>query len=504
MTTTLRTFGEGWTIRGLAHAAATRLTALTSLMAAMLATGVAVAQGAQPKTQPCWVKGARQQASCGSLSVPLVAGDPRSPRIDIHFVVIGAQARNKKPDPIIYFAGGPGQSAIDLAGPVSQALGPLLSRRDLILIDQRGTGRSAPLRCEGGPDVTGREAELERLARCRRALQALPHGDLRQYSTAAAVADTEAIRIALGTPRVNLVGTSYGTRMVLEYLRRHPQSVRRAVLDGPTPPDMVLPVSAAADADAALQAVWRHCRADAACNQAWPALQQRIGQLLATLPRPVTLVDPESGEERRLTLTPAALLGLLRAPLYVPSLTAALPAAAHAASEGRIAPLYALARSAQVAAGRGGFSEGLHYAVVCSEDAPWMPPPPLADHGGFGPALGEFYREVCAQWPRAKLPADFRRFSPTPVPAMVLTGGADPTTPTRHGERLVQGLGARARLINVPQGGHALMFVGCAPALVNHFIDTQEDARALALKADCLQRIPRPPLFHPLTPRSQP
>lgn len=481
-----------------AHPGVRRLlyTALALLAALGTASAEDVPASSVADAKPCWIKGVPQQASCGSLRRPLDPEDPRSPSIEVHFVIVGAQARNKKPDPIFYFAGGPGQSAISLAGPVSQAMAPILNRRDLILIDQRGTGRSAPLSCDAPQGLESRSKTLERLAHCRRALQALPYGDLRQYSTSAAVQDTDAVRIALGADRINLVGSSYGSRMVLEYMRRFPQASRRAVIDGPAPPDMVLPLSAASDANGALQAVWRHCQAEAACAQSYPDLRRRVAALLASLPRKMSVRDPDTGLDQFITMEPETLLGLLRAPLFVPALTAGLPAAAHAAASGDLAPLLALARVVQQSTGTSPLSEGLHYSVVCSEDVPLMPAAPATPNSGVELAIGEFYKDVCSQWPRATLEASFRKLSQTSTPTLILAGGADPATPPRHGRRLVQALGRMARLVVVEHAGHGVMFSGCAPEILHRFIDATGWTESTPLNTDCIRNIPRPPSFH--------
>ena len=204
-------------------------------------------------------------------------------QIDVHFAVLPALAHNKLPDPVFFFAGGPGQSAIELAGPVAAQMGRLNNRRDLVFVDQRGTGRSAPLRCETDEQPLRPLAEqfdpqlqLARLATCRERLMRLPHGDLRRYTTPIAMADADAVRRALGAPTINLVGASYGTRAALEYMRQFPRAVRRVVLDGVAPADMVLPASFSADNQAALDGLFEWCAADADCNARHPRLRATV------------------------------------------------------------------------------------------------------------------------------------------------------------------------------------------------------------------------------------
>ena len=261
---------------------------LIPLAALVLAAPALAADGAR---KPCRLPGLEHEAQCGTVQRALDPVAPQGTQIDIHYAVLPALARNKKPDPVFFFAGGPGQSALDLAGQVSRLLARLGNRRDIVLVDQRGTGRSAPLLCDPPGvvrplrDGVDPARQLELLRECRARLQALPHGDLRQYTTTIAVQDADAVRQALGAGRINLVGGSYGTRAALEYMRQFPQAVRRALLDGGAPPDMVLPVSFEADAQAAFEALLAACASEAACAARHPDLRAQWHAVLATLPR---------------------------------------------------------------------------------------------------------------------------------------------------------------------------------------------------------------------------
>ena len=188
-------------------------------------------------TQPCRVEGLPNELQCGVVSRPLDPAQPQGVLIDVHYLVVPAMARNKQPDAVLMLAGGPGQSAIGVAAAMLPRFTRLNYRRDLVFIDQRGTGKSAPLQCDDDSklplaEALDPEAQARSLERCRVALMALPHGDLRFYTTTIAMQDFEAVRLALGTPQWNLIGASYGTRAALEYQRQFPQRVRRTVLDG--------------------------------------------------------------------------------------------------------------------------------------------------------------------------------------------------------------------------------------------------------------------------------
>lgn len=486
-------------------AAATWLRAgsLAGLLA-LLSSGPA--QAAEPLAlKPCRIPGLATEVLCGELRRPLDTRRPDGPSISLHLAVLPATARRKLPDPVLFFAGGPGQSAIGLAPQVQPLLARLNTRRDLIFIDARGTGRSSPLRCPetppgaAAPPLSERFdplAQLPRLRACIAGWASLPHGDPRFYATASATDDVEAVRIALGLDQLNLVGVSYGTRAVLDYLQRHPGQVRRAVLDGVTPPDQGLPYSQAADGEAALDASLRACEQDAACARRLPALRAQTAALLRQPPTGVSVRDPLDGRSQTWSPPPEALRSLLRATLYSPLAAAGLPHALGEAAAGRFEALLGLASMHGAALGgrNGGLAEGPHFAVICSEDFPRGPAAEAA----------EPYRSVCPDWPRAELPPEAGSLRPSPVPVLMLSGGADPVTPPRHAARAAEALGPKVRHLIAPHHGHGVLGTGCARPLLHRFIDAQDEADALgpalSRAADCLAAMPRPPVFLPPQP----
>lgn len=450
----------------------------------------------------CRLAGVEHQAWCGSVERLLDPGDPAGPRIQVHFAVLPALARNRKPDPVFFLAGGPGQSAIALAGPAGRMLGRFSNRRDIVLVDLRGTGRSAPLACDDDDprrplaEAADPERPFALLAECRRRLERLPHGRLGFYTTTLAMQDLDAVRERLGADRIDLVGASYGTRAALEYLRQFPQRVRRAVLDGVAPPDMVLPLAFAPDAQAAFDAGLAVCEGDAGCRARHPALRANWQRLLASLPRRVAVTHPLTGADESFELTHDMLAGLVRGPLYLPALAAALPAAVDAAAAGRFGPLLGLA--AGLAGSReAALAQGLHFSVVCAEDVPRMAgaAPARTD---FGDGFARLYTRVCADWPRGTVPEAFYRVPPAPAPVLLLAGGADPVTPPRHAARVAAALGPNARSVVVAQAGHGLMGLGCLRDVIFRFVDADEDAQALAVDTRCAERVPRPPAFEPV------
>lgn len=479
---------------------ASRFLRRAATLSALWLAGAAAAQDAAPTV--CRVKGLKHEVLCGHVTRALDPAQPGGTTVTVHYVVVPAAARHKRADPIFFFAGGPGQSAIALAGSVLPLFQRLNNRRDLVFIDQRGTGRSAPLACDAEDELPlaqrfDAERGRQRLAACLASLRKLPHGDLRQYTTSIAMADADAVRAALGASQINLVGGSYGTRAALDYLRQFPSHVRRIVLDGVAPPDMVLPASMGQDVEAALARLFTDCEQEPSCQARHPRLRAHWQGLLSAAPRPASVVDPLDGRPATVRIDVDLLANAVRGPLYAPGLAAALPFAIDEAAAGRYSALVGLAGVLGGGPRTTRLFEGLHFSVVCAEDAPDAAAPPPS---GLGAVYLRPYAALCRDWPRGSVPPAFRDLPTSQVPVLALSGTLDPVTPPRHGERVVKALGPRARHVVVPNAGHGVMAIGCTRELLYRFIDADDEAQALAVDAGCLAHLPRPPAFEPPRP----
>jgi len=480
------------------------LAAAGAVAAGLLGAAPAFAADAMPGAlAECHIAGFRNGVLCGSVKRPLDPSNPGRGSLDIHYVVVPAMARRKLPDPVFFLAGGPGQSATALASQVMALFGRLNNRRDIVFVDQRGTGRSAPLTCKDPEDETlAEQAEPERqlrlLSQCKAALLKQPYlkaeSDLGFFTTAIAVQDLDAVRRQLGAERIDLIGGSYGTRVALELLRQFPQTVRRTVIDGVAPPDMALPASFSADNQAAFDLLVEACAAEPACAKAHPNLRGRFAALLQSLPRAAKALHPLSGIEEQFTLTRELVLAAVRGALYSPALASALPEAIDAAARGDYAGLIGLSAT-QVATKSNRLAMGMHFSVVCSEDLPRLAA--TADKPGseFGTAFAQMYEKLCSVWPRGAVPAGFYTLPKSPSAVLVLSGGIDPATPPRHGERVTQALGPLARHVVVANAGHGVMAIGCMRDVVFRFVDAATDADALAVDAGCAAKVPRPPAY---------
>jgi len=477
----------------------------------LLAAAIVAVASCTPRPEPgrgtvklaeCRLPGLERAALCGTHEVWEDRASRQGRRLALHVAVIPARRRSAEPDPLVVLAGGPGQGAIALAPQVTGLFSRLNDSRDIVLIDQRGTGSSHPLDCEvdDGEHLQSmfEDSLPEKMVQeCLASLDADP----RHYATTTAAADLDEVLAALGYGRVNLWGGSYGTRMALELMRRHPERIRTATLDGVAPMGMKLPLSFVADGEAAFDKLVADCESDAACGKAFPALRREVSGLRARLarrPAQVAITDPVTGEPQGVRVTENVLLSGLFRPLYAPELASLLPLAIARAAGGDFNPLLAqnLEFTEDVSEN---LSVGMHLSVICSEDVPLIGPADLAaaSRGFFGRALVDDFLRACRHWPRAELPADFYEPVRSTAPVLILSGGIDPATPPRHGEAVAAWL-PNARHAVAPQLSHGVSVHGCAPRLIEKFVRT---ADAGSLDATCLARIPRPLFVLPVGAR---
>ena len=441
----------------------------------------------------CRLPGLERPARCGSHEVWEDRAGKQGRRITLKVAVIPARRRGAEPDPLVVLAGGPGQGAIALAPQVAPLFSRLNDSRDIVLIDQRGTGGSHALDCapeKGAPlQSVFEDAMPEKMVRdCLAKLDADP----RHYATSNAVADLDEVLGALGYASVNLWGGSYGTRVALELMRRHPARVRTATLDGVAPAGMKLPLSFVGDGEAAFDSLMADCEADGAWGAAFPHLRSDLSALRARLarsPARARIGDPVTGEFHDVRVTENILLSGLFRPLYAPEIASLLPLAIARAAGGDFNPL--LAQNLEFTGSlEKNLAVGMHLSVICSEDVPRITPADLAaaTRAFFGRALVDDFLRACELWPRATLPDDFHQPVRSTAPVLLLSGGLDPATPPRHAETVLATL-PNARHAVAPNLSHGVSGHGCAPRLIERFV---RDASVESLDVTCLSRIPRP------------
>lgn len=418
---------------------------------------------------PCDVKGV-EGARCGTLEVPEDWAAPQGRRISLRVMVLPATGGAPSAEPVFVLTGGPGQSATEDAADFARAREPTRAQRDIVLVDQRGTGGSNPLRCDT-PQAGDDAPHLRQRARaCLERLGA--SADVRFYTTPYAAEDLEAVRRALGYGRINLDGGSYGTRLALVYLRRHADNVRSVVLRGISPPDFRNPLPFSQAGQAALERLLTSCAEDAKCHGAFPELRGEFQRVLGALEKAPATVElkQEQGPAKSVPISRQRFAELVHLVLFIPDLASRLPYLIHLAAQGnfetfaRIAVAFEDAISARI-------YYGLQLAVVCPEDLARITPEDVAREtpGTFlGDSLIRDYKTICSEWPQAPLPADYWELARVPVPALLLSGDRDPSTPPRFGEEVARHL-PNGRQFILPGATH-INHSACVDRVVADFI----------------------------------
>ena len=415
-------------------------------------------------------------AECGVLSVPENPQAPHGRQIGLYVARVAAVSRRKLADPLFVLAGGPGQAASDFYATVAAAFERIHRERDIVLLDQRGTGKSNPLDCAADEDRLYRAGEAEIAALTRRCLAELaPRAQVAYYTTSVAVGDLEAVRAALGYERINLYGVSYGTRLAQQYLRRFPQRVRAVILDGVVPPSLVIGPAVATDAESALRRILARCAAEASCAAPFGDPQADYEALRGRLkehPVPVILADPATGRMQQLEFNLDHLGTVLRLGGYSADYAALLPLLLHgAAAHGDYRPLAAqfllLTRSFR------SIAAGMHNSVLCAEDVPLYGTQHIdraaLAHTFMGTTQVDALTTLCALWPHGPVDADFHAPLKSAVPALLLSGGDDPVTPPRYAQQAARGF-AHALSITLPGFGHGQLTAPCMGGVLARFL----------------------------------
>jgi pimeloyl-ACP methyl ester carboxylesterase len=452
------------------------------------------------RLHPCATAEGPTDAYCGTLEVFENRETRQGRTIQLKIVVLPALGSDAKPDPLFFLAGGPGQGAAQLARPLRDLFRRIQADRDIVLVDQRGTGKSHPLNCTSDDESLAalNEADEIGLARLKKCL-AEYDADPRLYTTPIAMDDLNEVRQHLGYDKINIYGGSYGTRAALVYLRQHEPTVRSMVIDGVAPTDMRLPLFFARDAQRALDKLIADCEADATCRAQYPDLSRRIRALLARLesnPATVRLTHPRTGVAEEVTVRAKLVVNIIAQTLYLPLTASLIPELIKRAEANDFQGLLALA----FMSGGGGddaMAAGMQLSVVCAEDYPRITPEDAARASSgsvFARYLLEDRLKACEFWPRGHVDPSYYDPVKSSIPVLVLSGDLDPVTPPSWGDSVIPHL-SNSKHIVVPGTGHGAISTGCGMRIVRSFIDAASTA---ALDTGCLAALKRPPFF--LTP----
>jgi pimeloyl-ACP methyl ester carboxylesterase len=446
----------------------------------------------------CAIQNLAGKAKCGAYEVYENRATKKGRKITLKIVLIPATSDKREPDPFVYFAGGPGSAATEDAAGLAQAFPQILAHHDMLFVDQRGTGGSHPLDCKFYDDADlqtylGYFFPLDDIRKCRAQLE--PNSDLKLYTTTIAADDMDELRAALGYERLNLFGGSYGTRAALTYLKRHPEHVRTAMLQGVSPTDQYMPSDFAQQTERALQGVLSECVADKICSEAFPNIKEEAKAVLAQLikgPVEVEIQKPNSTDRVKLKLSRDLAAVAIRYMLYSPVPASRVPLMLHLAAQGNYVHLtYAALEYRKNLVSTG--SNGMYLSVTCAEDLPWIKPGEgerMAENTFLGDYRLRQQREACALWPRAEIERDYAQPVKSDVPVLILTGEWDPVTPPSNGERTAKTLTNSLHVV-VPHGAHGLGGLEGMDCIDNLIVEFIEKGSTKGLNTDCVKNIHR-------------
>jgi pimeloyl-ACP methyl ester carboxylesterase len=439
------------------------------------------------------------KARCGTMMRPENPDDPDSPPIEIRVAVVPALNLSPETDAVVPIAGGPGQGSVEFYLSIRAAFEPLRRDRDILLVDQRGTGGSATMDCPIDDDALLFETEIgidEILGYTEACLDSLPH-DPRWFTTSVAVTDLEAVRAALGYTSLNLYGVSYGSRVAQHFARRYPEVTRSVVIDGVVPPQVALGPEIATESQKAVDTILARCAEDGACNAAFPDIDATFERVVAGLregPVEVAVPHPDTGRMETLRFDIGQFAGAVRMLVYNANTIALLPLFVHEAGQGNFAPLASQFMLTAIAM-RDALAIGMHNSVMCTEDVPFIDNTVVDRESIAASYMGTFQLDMlsamCEVWPDGPIDPEFKAPVDSEIPFLLLSGDADPITPPRYAEMAAVDLKQATHLIGKHQG-HGQIAVGCMNRIVADFVASRD---AAALDTACMERSFVTPFF---------
>lgn len=459
-------------------------------MALLLAVMACRATAAPLAEKDCYIHHFETPVRCASLTVPLDYANPSGAQLSVTAAIVPATTAQPAADPVFVFAGGPGQAATDLGQFLGSAFKPVRRDRDIVLFDVRGTGMSGALQCPFDlvPDIEAGEFFKRAARTCADSIGAKASF----YTSIEIVEDIERFRAVKGYAAISLWGGSFGTRVAQHYVRRYGNRVRAVILDAAPPLGTSLFATAPTYGQQALDQMFDDCDADRACRAAFPKLRSDFNTVLQRLeaePLLLELNDPRTASPRRGRIDRDFVASTIRGALYAQFTRALTPYAIARAERGDWAPMLALATAATEWSADT-MAAGAMFSILCSEDiaqALKLQPDALS----FGFMRDSYVRPflaACSVWPHRSLSEDVLRPFKSQVPAMVISGSADPVTPPASGEVARRMFGQAVHVV-VPHGLHTNSSNPCVSAMIRSFL---QDPRSGGRNQDCLSRAAQP------------
>ena len=441
---------------------------------------LAAALAAQVALAPCAIQGVPGEARCGTHRVWEDRDAKKGRQIDLSIIVLPALEPNPRPDPFFMLQGGPGDAPSFNARFYSRAFAEIRKTRDLVLVDLRGTGKSAALLCPelGKPGGNGvYDADLlsvPAVRACRARLEKT--ADLRLYTTEIVVDDLEEVRQALGYGPINLYGTSYGSRVAQVYMRRHPAGLRAVSMKGIVPASMAMPETHARAGEDAWRNLLSRCAKDANCSRTFTTLDADFRALLARLEKDAPLLTLPAGPDRpaaTIKVTRGLFAEAFRNVLYTPEGSAQAPKLVRQLLNGDDRGLTETALSGRTLLGGERLAAGFFLSVTCAEDVPYLSE--KADAMAIGTFGGNYrleqQRAACREWVRGPVSAAHRQAVTSAIPTLLISGELDPVTPPSGAEEVVRGL-AKGRHVVIRNNGHPIGNAeACIGRMIGQFLD---------------------------------
>jgi pimeloyl-ACP methyl ester carboxylesterase len=417
-------------------------------------------------------------------------------KIHLNVVVLPAFDQKRKAEPLFDLEGGPGAASTDAAMFYATSGKEYRRRHDVVLVDQRGTGKSNPLSAPQKKTPEYYLSEMYPVDYVRNLRKTLERrADLTQYTTSIAMDDLDDVRAWLGYDRINLFGLSYGTRAALVYLRHHPERVRTATLMGVAPTYLKMPMYHAEAAARAMDLLLQQCEKDAHCQQAFPQIRDDWANLLAQLGRAPARVEyspPDKSAATTVEIQRGVFAEKIREWMYNRDSASRIPLIIHQAAHRDWAPFLRDAISPSIP---DFIADGMYLCVTCAEDVPFIDQAEaerLNANNPFGNYRIFQQTRACNMWPRGRIPENFTEPVSSNVPVLIFSGNMDPVTPPQRGEEVARYL-PNSRHVIVPQAGHGvdgLTDPGCVDRLIIEFMGTGDAQR---LDISCVERMAPPP-----------
>lgn len=414
------------------------------------------------KMERCFIESIGEEVICGTYEVMENRQVRKGAKIRLNFIILPARTSRPAPDPIFVFSGGPGQGSAQFVEAYAWEYEKLRWERDIVLVDQRGTGDSHPLPCQRIGDPNSAQTYLQDMfpedyvKKCRKDLE--KRANLRYYHTTLAVADIDDLRAELGYDWINVAGASYGSYTAYVYMRNYPERTRCAVLEFGALPNWDYSGTIAPNTQAALERLFVDCAADPVCSVDYPRLEEHLEQALSRLrqgPVLAPIINPVNGNYEMVTFTYNNFIHGLRSMLYSVYRSCWIPAFLHWAAQGNYSPIAEYTAKYLWGINRD-LKDGMFLSVTCTETIPFINYAE-ARRQAQGTFMGEYrldqQKNACDLWVRGDLPLGFRELTSLEIPALIISGELDPVTPPQYGAELADYLPQSLHVI-IPNSAH--------------------------------------------------